>query len=224
MSSKEYRMKYKDSTRTTAAANGNINCILPAPEKTPFMKRCFLKLQTILRQLIKKTCIYIAPIRNPYTEGEFTIKYYDKYRIVRVPRSFSLKFMEDIYNYEMLRQAKTVKVYVYENHEEVVLKKDKYNRLWLHVYWEDGFDDRTEEVFDWVPDEKEADKRYKETGGGPHYYGQLPHFFASENYDFILHEEVTKPGSVVKEMRDILKMNNKIVRKRIVDKMAYLYM
>lgn len=221
MISKEHRTEYENSTRTTESADCKITCTLPAPKKMPFIKRYFFKLQTILKHLIKKTYRYIAPIRNPYTEGEFTIKYCDRHRIVRVPRSFSLKFMEDIYNYETLYHAETVKVYVYKSHEEVELKRDEYNRLWLHVYWKDGFDDRTEEVFDWVPNEKEADKRYKETGGGPHYYGQLPHFFASENYDLILHEEVNGPGNVAKEIREILKLNNEIVRKRIADKIAY---
>jgi len=66
---------------------------------------------------------------------------------IRVPRSFSLKFRGDVYNYYMLQCSKTLKVYAdFRNGNDVVkLLKDKYNRLWYHVYWEDGFDDRIEE-------------------------------------------------------------------------------
>lgn len=214
MDSKGLKIEYEDSARATPSTDREYKCRLPAPEKTPFIKRCFLKLRTMQKRFRKRMHRYIFPLQNPYTKGEFTIEYWGKHRIVRVPRSFSLKFMGDIYNYETLQHAVTIKVYIYNSHEEVYLKRDEYNRLWLYVCWEDGYDDRIEKVFDWVPDEKEADKRYKETGGGPHYCGQLPHFFASENYDLILHEEVNEPGNVKKEMREILKLNKEIVRER----------
>lgn len=218
MDSKGLKIEYENSARATTSTDCEYICRLPAPKKTPFIKRCFLELRTMQKRLIKRMYRYIFPLQNPYTKGEFTIEYWDTHRIVRVPRSFSLKFMGDIYNYETLQHAVTIKVYVYNSHEEVELKRDEYNRLWLYVCWEDGYDDRIEKVFDWVPDEKEADKRYKETGGGPHYCGQLPHFFASENYDLILHEEVNEPGNVKKEMREILKLNKKIVRERNKEK------
>lgn len=146
-------------------------------------------------------------ISNPYGEGDFMVEYWGTHRVVRVPRSFSLLFNDDVYNHALLRQAIVLKQYVDDYHDEVALVKDKYGRLWLRVYWEESFDDRIEEVFDLVNSEEEADERYENTGGGPRYSGSLPHFFASENYDFILHEEVEKSGNPNQEMQDILLLN-----------------
>jgi hypothetical protein len=148
------------------------------------------------------------------TEGEFTVEYWGNTeirRVVRVPRNFSLKFRGDLYHYTMLRNSEKVKIYSDWSTNNVELLKDQYGRLWLHVYYSDSFNDRIEEIFDFVENEKEADNRFKKTGGGPHYLGNLPRFFASENYDFILHEEVEKQGDVEKEKWEILDLNKETV-------------
>jgi hypothetical protein len=48
---------------------------------------------------------------------------------------------------------------------------------------------------------------------GYHYYGSLPRFFASENPDFILHEDPTEetPGYIENKTKEIIALNSKTV-------------
>lgn len=128
---------------------------------------------------------------------------------INVSRSLSLKFRGDVYNYYMLRDSQKVKVYEDFKNEVIELLKDKYQRLWYHVYYNEIFGDRIEETFELVETEKKADTLYKKKGGGRHYEGNLPYFFASENYDFILHEDPMKetPRYIENKREEILQLN-----------------
>ena len=128
---------------------------------------------------------------------------------IRVSRSLSLKFRGDTYDYYMLQNSEKSKVYTGFPNDCVELLKDKYRRLWYHVYYSDIFEDRIEEIFDLVETEQEADERYANNGGGPRYQGKLPYFFASENFDFILHEDPTAetPGYIENKRNEIILLN-----------------
>jgi hypothetical protein len=91
-----------------------------------------------------------------------------------------------------------------------MLKEDKYGRLWLHVYHDDGFDDRIEETFDLVKDEQEADKLSAQ--GTYHYMGEPPFIHATELNDFILHEDPTEetPGYIESKRKEIIELNKTI--------------
>ncbi|MDR1343473.1 MAG: hypothetical protein LBK18_09520 [Prevotellaceae bacterium] len=158
------------------------------------------------------------------TEGEFTVAYRGNTeirRVTRVPRNFCLKFRGDLYSHAIMVSAEKLKTYSDRPNDNAELLKDKYGRKWLHVFYRDVFNDRIEEIFDFVEDEAEADQRYQKTGGGPRYLGNLPHFFASENYDFILHEEADEKGDVEKEKLEILKLNKEIFEVSAVEKKYY---
>lgn len=149
-------------------------------------------------------------IVNPYSRGEFFVRYSGSFRTIRVPRSMSLKFMDDVYNYEMLADAVIVKRFSDHYNDFVYLCRDRYGRMWLHVYWSDDFDDHTEEYFERVIDEREAEARYRETAGGPSYQAHAPYFFSSGDFDLSLTEAVERHGNVQVEMHDILLLNSEL--------------
>jgi hypothetical protein len=112
-----------------------------------------------------------------------------------------------------LSRSETVKSYLnFQNHDIIELLKDKYDRLWLHVYKEYVFYDRIEETFDLVKDEQEADKLSER--GTYHYMGEPPFIHATELNDFILHEDPTEeiPGYIESKRSEIIEFNKQITR------------
>jgi hypothetical protein len=143
---------------------------------------------------------------------EFYVGYSWGHYVINVPRSFSLKFRGDVYNYDILSNSKIIKTYTDTYHDTQMLKEDKYGRLWLNVYHDYGFDDRIEETFDLVKDEQEADKlSEKDTY---HYMGEPPFIHATELNDFILHEDPTEeiPGYIESKRKEIIELNKQITR------------
>jgi len=142
-------------------------------------------------------------------QKEIYIEYCYNYYVIRVDRSYSLKFRGDVYSYYMLKNSTKLKTYSAFRGNVIELLQDKYNRLWYHVCYVDIWEDRVEEIFDLVESEKEADELCDKKGGGPSYMGSLPYFFASENPDFILHEDPMEEtlGYIENKRKEIMLLN-----------------
>jgi hypothetical protein len=107
----------------------------------------------------------------------------------------------------MLRDSEILKTYYDYTTDGAKLLQDKYGRLWLHVFYKDSWNGHIQETFDLVENEQEADTRSLEAGY--HYISGLPHFFASENFDFILHEDPMEetPGYTENKRNEIILLN-----------------
>lgn len=134
----------------------------------------------------------------------------EDFAVIRVPRSYSVMFRGDKYNYNIIADEKPLKVYLEREDDKVWLVRDKYGRIWFCVENRDSFDDREERNFELVESEEDADCKYRKMTRTYHYISHVPYFFSSENYDFILHDDVGLPKDRESVIYDLEKMNQGI--------------
>ncbi len=146
-------------------------------------------------------------INTSFEKDYCSIRWKNHHRSVRVKRGWHVKLFGDLYEYYMLRGSEVVKIYPGAAHNDYArLLRDKYGRLWLHVYYSDAFDDRVEQNFDYVESEEQADEY--SIGAGYHYHGHSYYFFASEQPDFILHEKTEdKEGNAEEYYQELCELN-----------------
>lgn len=99
-------------------------------------------------------------------------------------------FLGEMYSIKILSGTE-VKVYFDSYHHNVKLLKDKYGRLFLYSYCEemnfDEGDDRVDELFCFVKDEKDADELY---ASGDYSWGREPYVYKDEKGFVSVHEIV----------------------------------
>lgn len=105
-------------------------------------------------------------------------------------------FQGDKYTASVLRSAKGIKIYKKENHLEIVLVQDKYDRLYYNTWFEmmnfGGGDDYIEEAYSLVKDEAEADRLFEEKSSMYHGLGYIPFVCWSEEDFIVAYERVVE--------------------------------
>lgn len=109
---------------------------------------------------------------------------------VRVARNYVIPFRGDIYCYDTIAKGELLKTYYKEDNVKIWSVRDEYGRIWFCVESWDTWDNRMERTFELVEDEADAEQRFLKLNKTYHYTGKRPYFFSSENYDFILHNDV----------------------------------
>lgn len=109
---------------------------------------------------------------------------------VRVPRNYVIPFKGDLYSYHTIAKGELLTIFHKEDDEQVWSVRDTYGRTWLCVEFRDSWSDRIERTFELVDDEADAYRRFLKLDSTYRYDGKRPFFFSSENYDFILHNDV----------------------------------
>lgn len=131
--------------------------------------------------------------------------------IYRVNRDEKVLFQGDSYTYDILKSADRIKIFINDDDEKVDLRQDRYGRLWYHVYFAYGYDDRVEENFELVESPEIANENFDNGKYGPHYYAGNPYFHATENFDLILHEDIEsipEYKTLEQELLKVKQLNN----------------
>jgi hypothetical protein len=134
------------------------------------------------------------------------ISYYNdqeegRLKITSTTKKEKFIFLGDKYSASVLRSAAGIKIYKKESHLEIVLRQDKYGRLFYNSWFEmmnfGGGEDYIEESYSFVKDEAEADLLFQGKSSMYRGLGYIPFIAWSEKDFVIVYERVAEDNTKI---------------------------